>query len=102
MIDIVCLTIGSATKTLSNVLKGRNKHPWEQTLKSTDESKTRRVSLAVYHRDEDTKAETVSKKVYMIIDGEKVYIDPEIVKRYNLESQELSFFTGRKLYVEED
>jgi len=56
----------------------------------------------VHHRDRDAKAETVSKKVYMIIDGEKVYIDPEIVKRYNLQSQEVSFFTRRKLYVEED
>jgi hypothetical protein len=56
----------------------------------------------VHHRDKDVKGETVSKKVYMIIDDEKVYIDPEIVKRYNLDSQEVSFFTGRKLYVEKD
>ncbi|MBE9574085.1 MAG: hypothetical protein IMF20_03030 [Proteobacteria bacterium] len=56
----------------------------------------------VRYKDKDVKAETVSKKVYMIIDGEKVYIDPEIVKRYNLQSQKVSFFTGRKLYVEED
>ena len=34
-------------------------------------------------KDKDAKAETVSKKVYMIIDGEKGYIDPEIVKKYN-------------------
>jgi hypothetical protein len=53
-------------------------------------------------KDKDVKTETVSKKVYMIIDGEKVYIDPEIVKRYNLEGQEVSFFSGRKLYVEKD
>ena len=56
----------------------------------------------VRYKDKDVKVETVSKKVYMIIDGEKVYIDPEIVKRYNLQSQEVSFFTRRKLYVEED
>ncbi len=56
----------------------------------------------VRYKDKDVKAETVSKKVYMIIDGEKVYIDPEIVKRYNLQSQKVSFFTRRKLYVEED
>jgi len=56
----------------------------------------------VHYRDKDVKAETVSKKVYMIIDGEKVYIDPEIVKKYNLDSQKVSFFTGRKLYVEKD
>ncbi len=56
----------------------------------------------VHHRDKDAKAETVSKKVYMIIDGEKVYIDPEIVKKYNLENKKVSFFTGRKLYVEKD
>ena len=56
----------------------------------------------VHYRDKDAKAETVSKKVYMIIDGEKVYIDPEIVKKYNLENEKVSFFTGRKLYVEKD
>jgi len=53
-------------------------------------------------KDKDVKAETVSKKVYMIIDSEKVYIDPEIVKKYNLEGQKVSSFTGRKLYVEKD
>jgi hypothetical protein len=56
----------------------------------------------VHDRDKDAKAETVSKKVYMIIDGEKVYIDPEIVKKYSLENEKVSFFTGRKLYVEKD
>jgi hypothetical protein len=56
----------------------------------------------VRHLDKDVKAETVSKKVYMIIDGEKIYIDPEIVKKHNLDSQKVSFFTGRKLYVEKD
>jgi len=56
----------------------------------------------VHHKDKDVEAEAVSKKVYMIIDGEKAYIDPEIVKRYNLESQKVTFFTGRELYVEED
>ncbi len=56
----------------------------------------------VHDRDKDAKAETVSKKVYMIIDGEKVYIDPEIVKKYNLENGKVSFFTGRELYVEKD
>ena len=55
-----------------------------------------------HHNDKDVKGETVSKKVYMIIDDEKVYIDPEIVKRYNLDRQKVSFFTGRKLYVEKD
>ncbi|MEE8300457.1 MAG: hypothetical protein V3R28_04035 [Desulfatiglandales bacterium] len=55
-----------------------------------------------HHNDKDVKGETVSKKVYMIIDDEKVYIDPEIVKRYNLDRQEVSFFTGRELYVEKD
>jgi hypothetical protein len=55
-----------------------------------------------HHNDKGVKSETVSKKVYMIIDGEKVYIDPQIVKKYNLDRQEVSFFTGRKLYVEKD
>ena len=55
-----------------------------------------------HHKDKDAKGETVSKKVYMIIDGERVYIDPEIVKKYNLENEKVSFFTGRELYVEKD
>jgi hypothetical protein len=57
--------------------------------------------MVVYHQDEDVKAETGPKKVYMIISGEKVYIDPEIVKKYDLDKKEVSGFTGRKLYVEE-
>ena len=56
----------------------------------------------VHYQDKNAKGETVSKRVYIIIDGEKVYIDHEIVKKYNLESQKVSFFTGRKLYVEKD
>ena len=56
----------------------------------------------VHDRAKDAKAETVSKKVYMIVDGEKVYIDPDIVKKYKLEGEKVSFFTGRKLYVEKD
>ena len=68
-----------------------------------DAIEIRRLSLmVVYHQDEDVKAETGPKKVYMIINGEKVYIDPEIVKKYNLDRQEVSPFTGRKLYTEED
>jgi len=55
-----------------------------------------------HNKDKDVKDETVSKKVYMILDGEKVYIDPEIVKKYNLENEKVSFFTGRELYVEKD
>jgi len=45
------------------------------------------------------KAERSPKKVYMIIDGEKVYIDSEIAKKYGLDRQKVSPFTGRKLYT---
>lgn len=56
----------------------------------------------VYYEDEDeTETPEEPKKVYMVIDGEKHYIDPEIVKKYNLENQKTSFFSGRKIYVEE-
>ena len=59
--------------------------------------------MVVYqYQDEDAKTETSPKKVYMIINGEKVYIDPEIVKKYDLDRQKVSPFTGRKLYTEED
>ena len=59
--------------------------------------------MVVYYDDEeDVKTERVPKKVYMIINGEKTYIDPEIVKKYDLDKQKVSGFTGRKLYTEED
>ena len=69
-----------------------------------DAIEIRRLSLmVVYHyEDGDAKTETSPKKVYMIINGEKVYIDPEIVKKYDLDRQKVSPFTGRKLYTEED
>jgi len=68
-----------------------------------DAIRRRSLSLmVVYYEDEDVKAETSPRKVYMIINGEKVYIDPEIVKKYDLDRQKLSPFTGRKLYTEED
>lgn len=52
------------------------------------------------HEDEEVKVRTPPKKVYLMIDGKKHYIDPEIVKKYNLEGVEKSFFSGRKLYQE--
>ncbi len=58
--------------------------------------------MAFYYKDETPKPKKIVKKVYMIIDGEKHYIDPEIVEKYGLEKQKVSFLTGTKLYVEED
>lgn len=54
-----------------------------------------------YYEDEEAKSEPAPKKIYIIINDEKHYIDPEIVKKYNLESAKVSFFSGRKLHVEE-
>jgi len=48
--------------------------------------------MVVYHYETRT----------MIIDGEKMYIEPEIVKKYNLDEKEHSGITGRKLFTEED
>lgn len=53
-----------------------------------------------YDKKKDKEVERVPKKVHVIINGEKVYIDPEIVKKYNLDKQEVSGFTHRKLYTE--
>ena len=54
-------------------------------------------------KDEKSKeGKTVKKKVYVIIDNQRHYIDPEIVKKYNLEKEEVTCMTGRKLYVEKD
>ena len=59
--------------------------------------------MVVYpYEDEDAKTETSPRKVYMVISGEKVYIDSEIVKKYGLDRQKVSPFTGRKLHTEED
>ena len=55
-----------------------------------------------YGEKKDKEVERVYRKVYVIINGEKVYIDPEIVKKYNLDKQEVSGFTHMKLYTEED
>ncbi len=56
----------------------------------------------VYYDDEDGEVETVPKRVYVIVNDEKHYIDPEIVKKYNLEKQEASYFSDLKLYVEKN
>ena len=53
-----------------------------------------------YYEDEEVETGSIPMKVYLIINDEKHYIDPEIVKKYNLESEKVSFFSGRKLYVE--
>ncbi len=53
-------------------------------------------------KKKDAEVERVYKKVYVIINGEKVYIDPEVVKKYNLDRQKVSGFTHRKLYTEGD
>ncbi len=55
-----------------------------------------------YEKKKDKEVERVYRKVYVIINGEKVYIDPEIVKKYNLDRQKVSGFTHRKLYTEGD
>ena len=52
--------------------------------------------------DKKKEGKTVPKKVYMIIDNKKHYIDPEIVKKYDLEYAKVSPFAGRRLYVEKD
>lgn len=53
-------------------------------------------------KNKDKEVERVYRKVYVIINGEKVYVDPEIVKKYNLDRQKVSGFTHRKLYTEGD
>ncbi len=56
--------------------------------------------MVIAYDDEEGKPKTVPKKVYIVINDYKHYIDPEIVKKYNLENVEESFFAGRKLYTE--
>jgi len=48
-------------------------------------------------KDEGT--ERNPKRVYFFIDGKKVFIDPEIVKRYDLDKKQVSGFTSTKLYM---
>ena len=54
----------------------------------------------IYYEEEEAKPKAMLKKVYIIINDERQYIDPEIVKKYDLENVKESFFTGSKLYVE--
>lgn len=56
----------------------------------------------VTYRKEEEKEEKAPRKVYIIIDDQKHYIDSEIVKRYGLDKERVSPFSGRKLYVEKD
>jgi hypothetical protein len=56
--------------------------------------------MAYDDKEEDVKQKRGAKKVYLIIDGEKHYLDPEIVKKYHLDKEEFSFFSGNRLYIE--
>jgi hypothetical protein len=40
------------------------------------------------------------KKVYIIIDNNKQYIAPEMVKKYSLDKYGVCTFSGHKLHVE--
>lgn len=54
-------------------------------------------------KDEEKKeVEKAPRKVYMIIDNQKHYIDPEMVRKYDLEKAKVSPLSGSKLYVEKD
>lgn len=54
-------------------------------------------------KDEKKKeVEKAPRKVYMIIDNQKHYIDPEMVRKYDLEKAKVSPLSGSKLYVEKD
>ncbi len=56
----------------------------------------------MFHKEKDEDTERNPKRVYFFIDGQKVFIDPEIVKSYDLDKKQVSGFTGTKLYIEED
>lgn len=56
----------------------------------------------MFHPKKNKGTEGNPKRVYIFIDGKKVFIDPEIVKRYDLDKKQVSGFTGTKLYIEED
>ncbi len=51
------------------------------------------------NRKEEEKA---PPKVYIIIDNQKHYIDPDLVKKYSLDKMQVSPFTEKKLHVEGD
>ena len=58
--------------------------------------------MVVYYEDEDVKAEKELKKVYMIINGKKLYMILSLSRKYDLYKKKVSPFTGLKLYIEED
>jgi hypothetical protein len=45
----------------------------------------------IYSEDEEVKPKKGPKKVYITITNERYYIDPDIVKKYNLEGVKESF-----------
>jgi hypothetical protein len=93
------VTTGLAVQTILTLPKADiTIHNW--TIQKN--VKIRRLSLMIDYEDEEMEPKPVSKKVYIIIDDEKHYIDPEIVKKYNLEKEKVAFFSGRKLYVEKE
>lgn len=66
--------------------------------------KWREYKLTIFDREENksvTKAQKkAQKKVYVIIDGKKIYIKPDLVKKYGLDRLEKTFFSGLKIFVE--
>ncbi len=52
-------------------------------------------------RDDEKKEPLVLKKLYVVIDGEKQFIDPEIIKKYQLKPGEITPFTQLQLQTDE-
>jgi len=56
----------------------------------------------MYGNGKDNQWEGAVCRAYVIIEGKKVYIDPEVLKNCVFNPHETYIFTGRKIYIEKD
>ena len=56
----------------------------------------------MYGNGKDNQSEGIVRKAYVIIEGKKFYIDPEIVKKRAFCRYDSSGLTFRHIYIEEE
>ena len=56
----------------------------------------------LYKENEDKTDERNRQRLYMLVDGKKVYLDPSTTKKCAFGKYDACGFTLRKLYIEND
>lgn len=54
----------------------------------------------MYENGKDNQCKQIVCKVYVIIEGKKVYIEPELLKNCVFNPHEAHIFTGRRIHIE--